>query len=293
VTTAIEHPSVLDATRALEGDGFETTTVVPDGQGIIHPEAIKGAFRDDTVLVSVMAANGEIGTLQPIGEIGAFCRERNIVFHTDATQAIGKIPVDLGDMNVDLASLSAHKFYGPKGVGALFVRSGIEMEPLFSGGGQERAIRPGTLNVPGIVGLGAVARLCQEDLESEADRQRGLVKELWEGIQERIPDAKLNGDREARIPGNLNVAIPRVSSERMMLLLGDYAFSASSACQSGKSEPSPVLTAIGLEADLIGCCVRFGLGKGTTSENVQELLAGIEKAVRRIRGPAGIKSSAG
>ena len=285
VTTAIEHPSVSAAVSALEKEGFETVAVLPDALGTVHPETLLEAVREDTVLVSVPAANGEIGTLQPVREIAARCREQDVIFHSDATQAVGKIPVDVTEMNIDLLAMSSHKLYGPKGVGALFVRAGIELEPIISGGGQERGLRPGTLNVPGIVGLGVVARLCLGEMEVEAARQRELCRMLWDGILKSVPDAKLNGHAEHRLPGTLNVAFPQVNAERMMLMLKDFAFSASSACHSDREEPSPVLSAIGLDADLIGCSVRFGLGKGTTAEDIERLVAGIDKAVRRIRGP--------
>jgi cysteine desulfurase len=242
-------------------------------------------LRENTVLVSVLTANGELGIREPIEEVGRACRAKGVLVHTDATQAVGKIPVDVEEMQVDLLSMSAHKLYGPKGVGALYVRTGVELEPLFSGGGQEQGFRSGTLNVPGIVGLGTVAALCLEEMEGHSARLGQLTDELWQAIQAAVPDARLNGHPEWKIPGTINVAFPRVSAERLMLLLKGFSFSASSACQSGKGAPSPVLAAIGLDPELASCSVRFGLGRGTTSEDVQELVAGITKVVRRIRGP--------
>ena len=285
VTTYLDHPSVIDVVEALRDDGFESTFISPDSQGIVQPESVIQSLREDTVLVSALTANGELGILEPIGEIGEGCRKKGAIVHTDATQAVGKVPVDVDEMQVDLLSMSAHKLYGPKGVGALYVRTGVELEPLFSGGRQERGFRSGTLNVPGIVGLGTVAALCTQEMEAHSEGLRRLTDELWEGIRAAVPDARLNGHPEQRIPGTINVAFPRVNSERLMLLLKGFAFSASSACQSGKGTLSPVLAAIGLEPELASCCVRFGLGRGTTREDVQELPAEIAKIVRRIRGP--------
>jgi cysteine desulfurase len=285
VTTRLDHPSVTDVVEALRDDGFDSTFISPDSQGIVQPESVIQSLREDTVLVSALAANGELGILEPIKEIGEGCRSKGAIVHTDATQAVGKVPVDVEEMQVDLLSMSAHKLYGPKGVGALYVRTGVELEPIFSGGGQERGFRSGTLNVPGIVGLGTVAALCLQEMEAHSERLRRLTDELWQGIQTAVPDARLNGHPERRIPGTINVAFPRVNSERLMLLLKGFAFSASSACQSGKGTPSPVLAAIGLEPELASCSVRFGLGRGTTREDVLDLLAEVAKVVRRIRGP--------
>ena len=286
VTTAIEHPSVSMAIQAMEKDGFKKTVVFPGADGAVKAADVLEAIGDETVLVSVLTANGEIGVCQPVQEIAAGCRERGVLFHTDATQGVGKIPIDVRNLGIDFLSLSAHKMYGPKGVGALFCRRDIELEPLFSGGGQERGIRSGTLNVPGIVGLGAAARIRKECLEEECKTVSALCETLWEGIKKRVPDAVLNGDCKSRIPGTLNVAFPRVDSERLMLALDGFALSASSACNSGKGDPSPVLSAIGLDPEMASCSVRFGLGSATTSEDIQQLMIGIERAIRRIRGTA-------
>jgi cysteine desulfurase len=286
ITTSIEHASVLATARDLETAGFELTVVDPDSEGVVHPETIASALRSDTILVSVVAASGEIGTLEPVGEIGSLCRERGVLFHTDATQIVGRIPVDVGAMGADLLSLSAHKLYGPKGTGALYVREGVEIEPVISGGGQERGLRSGTLNVPGIVGMGTVARLCIEEMDEMGARESRLVERLWEGILRIAPDARRNGHARHRLPCTLNVAIPRVNSERLLLLLKGFALSATSACASGQSGPSRVLTALGLDPELASCSLRIGVGKSTTEEQVDQLLAALDKAVRRVRGPA-------
>jgi cysteine desulfurase len=285
VTTALEHDSVIVAAHALEPDGFLVTVVEPDHEGIVPVERMHAALREDTLMVSMGAVNGELGTLQPFEEVGALCRRRGIVFHTDATQAVGKIPVPLDRIQVDLLSLSAHKLYGPKGVGALYVRENTPVEPLFHGGGQEWGLRSGTLNVPGIVGLGAAARLRLEEMESEAARLGALRDELWAGIHRLVPDALRNGNPQRCIPGTLNAAFPRVEAERLLLALKGFGLSAGSACHSGKGGPSPILAAIGLDPALASSCVRFGLGRSTTADEVNELLDALEKALRRLRGP--------
>lgn len=285
ITTSIEHPSVIQPVRGLEDEGFAITVVDPDPRGTVHPDRVGDAIGEDTILVSVLAANGEIGTRQPLQEIGAICRDAGVTLHTDATQAVGKVPVDVEDLQVDLLSFSSHKLYGPKGVGALYVRTGVELEALVTGGGHERGLRSGTLNVPGIVGLGAACSICLQEMEDRASHLRELTEELWEGIRAVVPDAVLNGHPQERIPGTLNIAFPRVNAERLMLLLRGFAFSATSACQSGKGSPSPVLAAIGLDPELISCSVRFGLGRGTRRENLEDLVGALGKVVKRIRGP--------
>ena len=286
VTTAIEHPSVILAARALEPDGFEVSVVAPDSDGTVPPARVEAALRPDTVIVSVGAANGELGTIQPVEEIGELCREHGIVFHTDATQAVGKIQVDVDRCRADLLALSAHKLYGPKGAGALFVRKDTPLEPLFHGGGQEWGLRSGTLNVPGIVGLGATLRLRAAEMEAEGVRLTALREELWEGIRRIVPDAGRNGHPGRGLPGTLNVAFPRIEAERLLQALKGFGLSAGSACHSGKGSPSPTLAAIGLDAAMASSCVRIGLGRDTTSDDVHEFLTALEKAVRRLRGPA-------
>lgn len=285
ITTSIEHASVTQSIKDLAREGFEVSFVPPGSNGIVDPEKIHDALRDDTVIVSCLAANGEIGTIQPTDIIGPMCRQRGILFHTDATQAVGKIPFDVESHQVDLLSMSSHKIYGPKGVGALFMRRGVEIDPIITGGGQERGVRSGTLNVPGIVGLGTAAEICRENLDAHSEHLTRLSRMLLEKIRKCAPDTVLNGHEEMRIPGTLNLAFPRVPSERMMLALKDFALSTSSACHSGSAEPSPILAAIGLDPSLADCSIRIGMGRGTTEEQIESLGQGIGKALRRLRGP--------
>jgi cysteine desulfurase len=284
VTTAFEHNSVSDTMRALVDEGFSVTEVAPGPDGIVRADTIGHAIQSGTVLVSMIAANAEIGTVQPVAEVGALCRARGILFHTDATQLVGKLPVDVGAMGIDLLALSAHKLYGPKGVGALYAREGVELEPVLFGGGQERGRRPGTLNVPGIVGLGATAGFRFDEMAAEAAALSLLRDALWAGIHRRIPDARLNGHPIRRLPGNLNVSFPDVPSHALLSALGGFALSAGSACHSGTTAPSQVLLAIGVAPELAVCSLRIGLGKGTTPEQVQSLLSSLETGVLRIRG---------
>jgi cysteine desulfurase len=284
VTTAIEHPSVLAPLREMERAGCSVTVLSPDPQGIVSPQRLRAAIEAETVLVSMMAANGELGTIQPVAEIGTLCRDGDLLLHTDATQAVGKIPVDVNDMNVDLLAMSAHKIYGPKGAGALFVRRGVVLEPLLTGGDQERGLRSGTLNVPGIVGLGAAAELCADWQHAGSRELTRLTERLWEGIRERVPDAVLNGHPGRRIPGTLNVAFPGVDAGRLMSALSRFALSAGSACHSGGEEISPVLAAIGLDPALASGTLRFGLGRSTAERDVHALLDALEQAVHRSGG---------
>jgi len=221
--------------------------------------------------------------VQPVAELAGLARGRGALFHTDATQGVGKLPLDVHAAGIHLLALSAHKFYGPKGVGALFLEDGVEVEPLFSGGGQERGLRSGTLNVPGIVGLGAVADLRRAEMDEEAERLTALRDRLWVGIRERVPDARLNGDPARRLPGNLNVSFPGVSSGELLAALDGFALSTGSACRSADGAPSDVLAAVGLDAGLAGSTVRFGLGRATTPEHVERLLAALGEAVHRLR----------
>jgi cysteine desulfurase len=285
VASALEHASVRESAKALEREGIRTSELPSDPAGIARVDALPALIAEDTRLVSVLAANGELGTLQPVTAVGAACREHGLLFHTDATQAVGKVPVDVDAWNVDLLAMSSHKIYGPKGVGALYVRTGTSLDPLVTGGGQERGFRSGTLNVAGIVGLGAAARICREETAAHSRRLASLTRELWEGIRRIVPDAVMNGHPEKRIPGTLNVALPRIDSGRVMLALERFALSASSACHSGSGTTSPVFSAIGLDPELAACSLRFGLGRATTSEHIGDLLAALGKAVRRLRGP--------
>ena len=292
ITTEIEHDSLTQTLHSLDAEGFELSLIRPDKSGCVRVEDVERALRHDTILVSVGAVNGELGTIQPFEEIAELCALHKIAFHTDATQAVGKIPLDLARIPIDLLSMSSHKLYGPKGVGALFVRDGLALEPLFHGGGQERGLRSGTLNVAGVVGFGVAARIRKEEMEDEAKRLGTLRDALWAGIRGICPDAIQNGDSDLRIPGTLNIAFPRLPSERLLESLPNFGLSAGSACHSGMHAPSPVLAAIGLDEDLASCCIRFGLGRSTTSEDVQSLLDALEKVVRRVRGGSPAKASA-
>lgn len=301
VTASTEHHAVLDACKALEREGFEVTWLAPDRTGRIAPEQVRQALTDRTILVSLMLANNEIGTIHPVAEIGAVCRERGVVFHTDAVQGFGKIPFDVEAMRIDLASITAHKLYGPKGTGALYVRSKgprVRLAPLFYGGGHERGLRSGTLNVPGIVGFGRAAEIAIGQRETEARRLRLLRRRLGEGIRARVEDASVNGaplppldergdlapgQEERRLPGNLNLSFAGVEGEALLMGLKDLAVSSGSACTSASIEPSHVLKAIGVSDDLAHASIRFGLGRFSTEEEVDFAVGTVEKAVHRLR----------
>lgn len=276
VTTANEHKSVL-----VPASAKHVTYVQPDSQGRIDPEALREALRPETRLVSIEAANGEIGTIQPIAELAAVCRERKIFFHTDATQAAGKVPLEL--TNVDLASFSAHKLYGPKGIGALFVRRTVRVSPVVVGGGQERNVRSGTVNVPGAIGFAAALQLRQEEMAEEALRLAQLRDQLCDGILERIDGASVNGPRELRLPGNLNISFSRIEAESLIIAMKRFSLSSGSACSSGEKGPSKVLKAIGLDDAAAMGSIRFGLGKSNTAEHVNMLIDDLQRVVRRLR----------
>lgn len=298
VSVVTEHKAVLDPLARLQQDGFEVTYLVPsahdhDDAGKIAPQQVAEAIRDDTLLVSVMLANNEIGVIQPLAEIGKICGERGVVLHTDATQAVGRIPVDVNKLGVGLLSFSAHKIYGPKGVGALYVRRRgprVRLSPLLEGGGQERGLRSGTLNVPGICGFGHALALCRQRMPEEPDRIRKLRDHLHAGILQRIPDVALNGpllDRpEWRLGGNLNMLFRGVDGEALMLAMRDLAVSSGSACTAANPEPSHVLRALGLDDDCVRSSLRFGLGRFNTVEEVDfavELLADHVASLRKLR----------
>jgi cysteine desulfurase len=269
VTIATEHPAVLDPCRSLESEGFDLSLLGVDRDGLVDPEAVAEAIRDRTVLVSVMAANNEIGVLQPIAEIAQVCRERGVLFHTDAAQAIGRIPIRVDDLPIDLLSFSGHKIYGPKGVGALFVRTSrprVRLEPLIQGGGHERGLRSGTLPVPLIVGMAKALELCLEELEREAARLLELRERLWRTrLSSELEGVVLNGHAKRRLPGNLNVSFTDVSGDRLLLALtSNVAVSSGSACASARPGPSHVLEALGVSDALASTALRFGLGRGNT-----------------------------
>ena len=276
VTSPAEHKSILAPAAARN-----VTYVRPDREGRIHPDALREALRPETRLVSIEAANGEIGTIQPIAELAALCRERKILFHTDATQAAGKIPLDLS--NVDLASFSAHKLYGPKGIGALFVRRGVRVPPVIVGGGQERNLRSGTVNVPGAVGFAAALQLRREEMADEAVRLARLRDRLREGLLERIDGVSVNGPRELRLPGNLNASFARIDADALIIAMKRFSLSSGSACSSGEKGPSRVLKAIGLDDEAAMGSIRFGLGKSNTAEQVDMLIDDLQRVVRRLR----------
>jgi cysteine desulfurase len=283
VTTAIEHHAVLEACHFLEQRGWAVTYIPVDGQGIVDPDDVRRAVRQDTVLVSVMAANNEIGTLQPVAEIGRFTRERKIPFHTDATQLVGAAPVGVDDLGVDLLSMSAHKRYGPKGVGALFVRTGTSLAPVQRGGSHERGRRGGTENVPGIVGLGAALRIAVEVMEDERARLTPLRDRMIRTALE-LPGAHLNGDPVRRLPNNVNLSFDHTDSQSLVmgLDLQGVASSSGSACTSGSMEPSHVLVALGLPQERAAAAVRLTLGRGTTDAEITYAIGALRDVVARI-----------
>ncbi len=285
ITTPIEHHAVLEACEALREMGWEITFVPVDSTGLVDPNDLRRAITPRTGLISVMHANNEVGTIEPIAEIGAIAREHGIPFHTDAVQTVGRIPVDIDALNVDLLTVSAHKLYGPKGVGALIVRRGTPIRPLLDGGGQERGRRGGTYNVPGIVGLGAAAARAMRYAAEEMERVRSLRDRLVAGIMERVPDAVLTGHPVQRLPNNAHLAFADVEGESLVLSLdavGIYC-SAGAACSSGDTEPSHVLVAMGIEPRLIEGSVRFTLGKDNTEEQIDYTIEQVARAVQKLR----------
>lgn len=285
ITSAIEHHAVLHACEYLKTFGFEVTVLPVDRDGLVAPDDLCAAIRPDTVLASIMYANNEIGTIQPIAELGAICRERGVIFHTDAVQAAGSLPLDVELLNVDLLSLTAHKFYGPKGVGALYVRRGVQLMPQINGGGQERRRRAGTENVPGIVGFATALRLAEERRESYVAEALVLRDRLIDGILTAIPEARLNGHRSRRLPNNANLSFARTEGESILLLLDQAGIAASSgsACTSGSLEPSHVLKAIGLDDEIAHGSVRFTLGKDTTADDIAYVLEQLPPMIQRLR----------
>ena len=284
ISTAFEHHAVLNTLKQLESEGFSVTLLTPPESGIIFPGQVAEALREDTALVSVMFANNEIGTIQPIAEIGRLCRDRGVLFHTDAVQAAGHLPIDVQAQNIDFLSLSAHKFYGPKGVGLLYTRAGIPLTPVIAGGGQERGKRGGTENVPGIAAMAAALQESCGILEQESRRLSALRDRLIAGLLT-VPQTVLNGDPIQRLPGNVNVSFAGIAGESLLLLLDEAGICASSgsACASGSLEPSHVLLAIGRSPRLASASLRLTLGRGTTDEDVDTLLAVIPAAVARLR----------
>jgi cysteine desulfurase len=289
VVTAIEHAAVLETCRTLEREGTRVTRVGVSADGLVSTADVAAALRPDTALVSVMAANNEIGTIQPVAEIGSLCRERNILFHSDAVQSVGRVPVSVKDWGVDLLSLSAHKMYGPKGVGALYVRRGrrprIRLQAQAEGGGQERGFRSGTLNVPGIVGFGAAADLAAAALANgEAERIAALRDRLLAGLMTRIDGVTLNGSTERRLPGNGHVSIARAEAETLIVSLGGrIALSAGAACSEAEGKGSHVLRALGMTDDRVYTSLRFGLGRYNTEAEVDAVVEALAEAVTAAR----------
>ena len=293
VTLVTEHEAVLDTCRRLEADGFSVTYLPVRSDGLIDLETLRAAITERTILVSVMAANNEIGVLQPLAEVGRIAKAVGALFHTDAAQAAGKVPFLVNDTGVDLVSLSSHKLYGPKGVGALYVRRRprVELQPLLDGGGQEERLRPGTLNVPGIVGFGQAAELCRLGMNAEASHLARLRDRLWLGLSERLDGIQLNGSMTDRLPHNLNVSIAGVDGEPLMLGLEDVAVSAGSACASASLEPSHVLRAIGASDQMARASLRFGLGRFNSQEDVDHVVERVAQVVSRLREMSPLETS--
>jgi len=286
VTVVTEHKAVLDPCKRLERDGFQVTFLPVDKYGRVSAEQVAAALTDKTILVSVMAASNEIGTLQPIGEIGRLCKQRGVLFHTDAVQAVGKVPVNVEEMGIDLLSLSGHKIYGPKGIGALYVRRKdprVRLDAIIDGGGHERGMRSGTLPVPLIVGLGTACELCQKEMDSETKRLLTLRERLHQGITSQLEDVYLNGHPTERLPGNLNLSFAFVEGEAMMMGIKDVAVSSGSACTSASLEPSYVLKALGVGDELAHSSIRFGLGRFNTAEEVDYVAEDVVRAVNHLR----------
>ena len=286
ITTKIEHHAVLHTCEFLEKFGFEVTYLDVNEEGFVDLKQLEEAITDKTILVSIMFANNEIGTIQPIKEIGAICREKKVLFHTDAVQALGSVPVDVKEMNIDLLSLAGHKLYGPKGIGALYIRRGIRIDNLIHGGGQERGRRAGTENIPGVVGLGKAIEIATENIEENRARLTVLRDKLIDGILERIPYARLNGPRgDKRLPGNSNISFEFIEGESILLSLDFEGICASSgsACTSGSLDPSHVLLAIGLPHEKAHGSLRTTLGAASTEEDVEKLLNELPPIIERLR----------
>ncbi len=285
ITTNVEHHAILHTCEYLEKQGYSVTYLPVDQDGLVTAEQVAAAIRPDTILVSIMFANNEVGTIMPIQEIGAVCKEKGVLFHTDAVQAVGHIPVDVQAMHIDMLSLSAHKFHGPKGVGALYCRKGIRLPSYIMGGAQEKGRRAGTENVAGIVGLGAAIELATEQLEENRAKMTALRDRLMTGIQARISEVKLNGHPTNRLPNNVNFSFKYIEGESILLMLdmNGIAASSGSACTSGSLDPSHVLLALGLPHEIAHGSVRLTLGDETTEEDIDYTIDVLEKTVARLR----------
>ncbi|KAI5191122.1 cysteine desulfurase [Nematocida minor] len=285
VTSQIEHKSVIDTCRDLEEEGFDVTYLPVNKNGTISVEELRKAIRPETVLASIIAVNNEIGSIAPLKEIGKVCKENNVFFHTDAAQAVGKIPIDVRDMNISLMSISGHKIYGPMGIGALYVtkeRPRPRIQPLFSGGGQERGMRSGTLPTPLIVGLGKACEIAQNQMEKDTKKIEKLSKQLLDGLSKEIPDIKRNGGQNV-YPGCVNISFPYVEGESLIMALPNIAVSSGSACTSASLEPSYVLKALGVEEDLAHSSLRFGIGRFTTKKDIKAVVKQVVSKVKKLR----------
>lgn len=293
ITTAIEHHAILHTCEYLEKQGFTITYLPVDENARVRVEDVRNAITDKTVLISVMFANNEVGTIQPIKEIGEIAKEKGIYFHTDAVQAVGNYPIDVKELNIDLLTLSGHKFHGPKGIGALYARRGVRIEALQQGGGQERSLRPGTENVPGIIGLGKAAEIAKRDMEKKVAHITALKEKLMAGIQEKISDIKLNGHPTLRMPGNVNFSFRFVEGESLLLNLDlkGIAASSGSACTSGSLDPSHVLLAMGLTHEVAHGSLRISLGRGNTEEDIDYCLTVLPEIIERLRSMSPLSNS--
>lgn len=286
ISTITEHKAVIDPLKRIERDGCKVTFLNVDKNGMISLEELENSITDETVLVSLMAGNNEIGTLHPLKEIGKICKAKGVLFHTDATQAVGKVPVDVDEMGIDLLSLSGHKMYGPKGIGLLYVRRKdprVRLDAMMDGGGHERGMRSGTLPVPMIVGLGMAAEIARKEMSAESQRLLHLRNRLHTGITSKLEDVYLNGHPELRLPGNLNLSFAFVEGEGLMMGIKDIAVSSGSACTSASLEPSYVLKALGLGDELAHSSIRFGLGRFTTEEEIDFVIQDVVRAVNHLR----------
>jgi len=286
ITVVTEHKAVLDTCKKLEKNGYRITYLPVMGDGLIDLDMLKEAFTDKTILVSIMYANNELGVIQPIREIGKLCRERGVLFHTDGVQAIGKVPINVNADNIDMMSISAHKMYGPKGVGALYVRRRnprVQITAQIDGGGHERGMRSGTLNVPGIVGLGEACELCGREMETETVRLRYLRDKLRAKLEAGLDEVYINGSMEHRLPHNLNMSFAYVEGESLLMGINDIAVSSGSACTSATLEPSYVLKALGLGDDLAHSSIRFGIGRFNTEEQIDYVADRLVEVVKKLR----------
>jgi len=286
ITAATEHKAVLDTCKKLEKNGYRVTYLPVQGDGLVDLDMLKEAITDKTILVTIMYANNEIGVIQPVAEIGKICRERGVLFHTDGVQAVGKVPIDVNKDNIDIMSITAHKLYGPKGVGALYVRRKgprVQLTAQMDGGGHERGMRSGTLNVPGIVGLGEACAICQGDMPEESKRLRALRDRLKTKLEDGLDEIYLNGSWEHRLPHSLNISFAYVEGESLLMGINDVAVSSGSACTSATLEPSYVLKALGLGDDIAHSSIRFGIGRFNTEEEIDYVADKLIHVVRKLR----------